>query len=161
MAHEPPCGCLRHPPRPEPFCHVGAPVPGVAGQNSGMGSGERELEVPPHWLGPCGPEGDERSLRAVGPSRGGAKGLSPLPPSPATWCPLWYSFASRTLTLALLFLVWVRGKGRGRGRGRGAVIQTPQTLPQRLHWVRGRGRRRVRVRGRGRGGVKGGGDSDS
>ena len=50
---------------------------------------------------------------------GGAKGLSPLPPSPATWYPLWYFFASRTLTLALLSLVWVRGKGRGRGRGRG------------------------------------------
>ena len=49
---------------------------------------------------------------------GGGKGPVP-PPSPATWCPLWYFVASRTLILALLSLVWVRGKGRGRGRGRG------------------------------------------
>ena len=45
-----------------------------------------------------------------------------------------------------------KGKGKGKGGGEGGgVIQTLQTLPQRLQWVRGRRRRRVRVRGRGRG----------
>ena len=46
-----------------------------------------------------------------------------------------------------------KGKGKGKGQGgmKGGVIQTLQTLPQRLRWVRGRGRRRVRVRGGGRG----------
>ena len=42
-----------------------------------------------------------------------------------------------------------KGKGTGGVKG-GGVIQTLQTLPQRLQWVRGRGRRRVRGRGRGR-----------
>ena len=78
MSH--PVGVWDTPPRPEPCCHVGAPVPGVAGQNPGMGSGERELEVPPHWLGPCGPEGDERSLRAAGPSWGVQRACPLCPP---------------------------------------------------------------------------------
>ena len=52
-----------------------------------------------------------------------------------------------------------KGKGKGKGKGgvKGGVIQTLQTLPQRLQW--GRGRRRGRERGRG--GVKGGGSDSS
>ena len=81
---------------------------------------------------------------------GGGKGPVPFAPLSGNMVPIVVLFCIVNPDSGPTIPGVGKGKGKVKGKGKGGVLQTPQTLPQRLQWVRGRGR--VRVRGRGRGG---------
>ena len=144
VAHEPPCECVGHPPA---LSHV-----------SMWGRHCRELmdntlawaQVKGNWK--CrrsgwGPEALKEMKEVSGQLApvGGGKGPVPFAPLSGNMVPIVVLFYIANPDSGPV----IPGVGKGKVKG-GGVIQTLQTLPQRLQWGRGRGRRRVRGRGRGR-----------